>query len=101
MFETRSDRVGEGIGAIAPRPVTFRAVREIHTRLGAEAEHVLQGHDGGVCNGREYRADEVPMNLAAVAVQVIETKLTFALDLFRGARRAFARYALDPTDSRV
>src|SRR5690348_16854303 len=38
------------------------------------------------------------MNLLAVAVQVVKTKLSLAVDLLRRPCRAFARYTLKPTN---
>ena len=75
----------ESTGAAAPRPVSFSAFRQIHARFRAESQHVLQRNDCCVRHGRKHRADKVPMNLLAVAVQIVETKLPLTLDLFGGA----------------
>src|SRR5688572_26253681 len=66
--QPRGDLRGEVVPLEPPLPVAAGAAGQVHARLAAEAEHVLQGHDGDVGHRRDERAHEVPVHRGAVAL---------------------------------
>src|SRR6185369_8543596 len=82
-------------------PVSFGAVRKVHTGFSSQPQQVLQWDDGCVRNGSEHGANEIPVNLFAFSVEIIQTKRALALDLFCGSRGALAGDAVEPTHRRI
>src|ERR1043165_1906641 len=80
--QARGQSFVERARAEAPGPVAGHRGGRVHTRLGREAEHVLQGHERGVADRSADGADEVPVDLAPVRVEVSEAELPLALYLF-------------------
>ena len=74
----------------SPRPVARGAVRKVHAALVSEAEQILQGHDRRVGHRRQRGANKIPMDFAAVCVEIFTAEFSFRIDLRFGSSRAGA-----------
>ena len=51
----------------APLPVTRADARQVHAAICTQAQHVLQGVEGGVGDAGAGGADQLPVDVVAVA----------------------------------
>ncbi len=87
-------------GSQPPPPVATGRTGPIHTRVAAEAEEILHWNDCRIRNRRQRRADELPVHLSIVEVEITAGVLTL-VPVIRERPCAVANSTSPPPHGRV
>ena len=93
--------LGQRSGLNLQPTVALLACRKVHSGLGTQPQHILKRRDRHVRNRSQRRSNKIPVNLAPVAVQILQAVFALLFDLRDVPSRADTRFTVEPADDCV
>src|SRR5258706_4945069 len=86
---------------VTPFPISTYRARQIHSRVTAKTQYILQRNDGDVCHGCEHRTNEHPVDRLVLKSQVCPGEVVLLADIFCGSSALADARTAPPSNRRV